>query len=121
MTQPAVPYPYSEGFLPSFIYAFGWAAGLVVLTLILGFIGKNMITTAHMKEEYGKLLFAGIGSMFVIQYVWAVAMIFGYAPFVGISMPFVSYDGTDQVIQFAAIGLLLSAYRRKNMVALVDA
>jgi hypothetical protein len=58
------------------------------------------MTTAQMKDEYGKLLFAGIGSMSAIQYIGVVAMNSGYAPFVGISLPFVSYGGTDQVIQF---------------------
>jgi cell division protein FtsW (lipid II flippase) len=118
MPKMKIPFAQDEAVLPNFIYAFGWAGGILVLLIIFGFIGKTFMTTAYMKDEYGKLLFAGIGSMFVIQYLWGVAMIFGYAPFVGLSLPFVSYGGTDQIIQFAAIGLLLGAYRRRNMITL---
>ncbi|MFC5530156.1 FtsW/RodA/SpoVE family cell cycle protein [Cohnella yongneupensis] len=112
-----VPFPQSEGLLPNFIYAFGWAGGVIVIMLIVGFIGKIVITSIHLKDAYGKLLVAVLGSWFIIQFIWTVAMIFGYAPFVGISLPFISYGGTEQLIQFAAIGLMLGVYRRRNRIA----
>lgn len=111
-----IPYAQSEGFLPSFIYNFGWVAGAVVLLLIIGFIGKIVIASTKIKDGYGKLVFASIGALFALQFIWAVAMIFGYAPLVGITLPFVSYGGTDQIIQLAAMGLLLGIYRRRDMV-----
>jgi cell division protein FtsW (lipid II flippase) len=111
-----IPNAQSEWFLPSFIYYFGWVAGAVVLLLIMGFIGKTVMASTKIKDGYGKILFASIGILFGLQYIWAVAMIFGYAPFVGISLPFLSYGGTDQIFQFAAMGLLLGIYRRKDMV-----
>lgn len=111
-----IPNPQAEGFLPSFIYYFGWVGGAVVLLLILGFIGKNVLAFSKIRDSYGKLLFASIGTLFSLQFIWAVCMIFGFAPFVGISLPFLSYGGTDQIFQFAAMGLLLGIYRRKDMV-----
>lgn len=115
-----LPYAYSEGLLPGFIYYYGWAAGAVVLLLILGFIGKTTIASILIKDEYGKLLFASIGALFALQYIWAVAMTFGYAPFVGIPLPLLSYGGTDQIFHFAAIGLLLGIYRRRDMIPLLS-
>ncbi|MDQ8738379.1 FtsW/RodA/SpoVE family cell cycle protein [Paenibacillus sp. LHD-38] len=112
-----IRYPQADGFLPSFINYFGWIAGAAVLLLIMGFIGKTIIASTKIKDEYGKLVFANIGALFVLQFIWAVAMIFGYAPFVGITLPFLSYGGTDQIIQLAAMGLLLSIYRRRGMVS----
>ncbi|MGM0883760.1 MAG: FtsW/RodA/SpoVE family cell cycle protein [Bacillota bacterium] len=111
-----IRYPQSDGFLPSFINYFGWVAGAVVLLLIMGFIGKSVITSTKIKDGYGKLLFASIGALFALQFIWAVAMIFGYAPLVGITLPFLSYGGTDQIIHLAAMGLLLGIYRRRDMV-----
>lgn len=111
-----IPNTQSEGFLPTFIYYFGWVAGAVVFLLIMGFIGKTVMASTKIRDGYGKLLFASIGALFALQYIWAAAMIFGYAPLVGISLPFLSYGGTDQIFQFIAMGLLLSIYRRKDMV-----
>lgn len=113
-----LPLTHSEAFLPGFIYTFGWVAGAAVLLLILAFIGKTAAASAMIKDSYGKILFIGIGTLFVLQYFWAVAMTFGYAPYAGISLPLLSYGGTDQVFQFAALGLLLGIYRRRDMVPL---
>ncbi|WP_219638309.1 FtsW/RodA/SpoVE family cell cycle protein [Cohnella sp. CFH 77786] len=112
-----IPSVQAEGFLPYFISYFGWAAGILLIAVILGFIVKTVKSAASVRDDYGKLLFAGIASFFAIQYAWGIAMVFGFAPFVGISLPFLSYGGTDQIVQFAAIGLVLGIYRRRDMVA----
>lgn len=112
-----IPYAATEGLLPSFINYYGWVAGIIVLLIILFFISRIVKATSQIKEEYGKLLFAGIGALFVLQFVWSIVMVFGYAPIVGLSLPFIGYGLNDHIIQFATIGLLLSIYRRRNMVA----
>lgn len=111
-----IRYPYSDGLIPSFINYFGWVAGLTMLILIAGFIVRIVIASTKIKENYGKIVFVSIGALFVLQFIWSVAMIFGYAPFAGISLPFVSYGGNDQIIQLALMGLLLGIYRRREMV-----
>jgi len=110
-----IRYPYSEGLLPSFIHYFGWVAGVTVILLILGFIIRIVIASTQIKEWYGKLIFASIGALFVLQFMWVIAMTLGYAPHVGISLPFISYGGNDQILQLAVMGLLLGIYRRRGM------
>ncbi|TFE26320.1 FtsW/RodA/SpoVE family cell cycle protein [Cohnella luojiensis] len=111
-----IPYVQSEGMLPYFIYCFGWLAGIAVVMLILCFIGKAIETTYRTKDEFGKRLSFIIGMLLIVQFVWTVLMTFGYAPFVGLTIPFLSYGGTGQVLQFATIGLLLSIYRRRDTI-----
>ncbi len=111
-----LPYLQAEGVLPGMIYTFGWVAGAVIIMLILLFIVKTCMTFASIKDGYGKLLFACIGALFVLQYAWATAMPFGYAPYVGISLPLLSYGGTEQICHFAALGFLLGIYRRRDMI-----
>jgi cell division protein FtsW (lipid II flippase) len=112
-----IPYVHSEGLLPYFIYCLGWGAGIIVLMLIFAFICRSVVTITYIKDEFGKRLSAVIGTLFIVESIWSVAMVFGYAPIVGLSLPFLSYGGTDQLTQFIAVGLLLSIYRRRNMIS----
>ncbi len=111
-----LPYLQSEGLLPGMIYSFGWVAGAVIILLILAFIVKTFMASLSIKDEYGKLLFASIGALFALQYAWAAALPFGYAPYVGISLPLLSYGGTEQICHFAALGFLLGIYRRRDTI-----
>ncbi|BBI34173.1 FtsW/RodA/SpoVE family cell cycle protein [Cohnella abietis] len=115
-TNRTLPFIYNEGMFPYFIYCFGWIAGIAVLIIIFSFIWKAMVTTSGLKEDYGKRLSAAIGTLFAIQFIWSVMMIFGYAPFVGLTLPFLSYGGTSVVFPYALIGILLGIYRRRDMI-----
>ena len=54
--------------------------------------------------------------MFTIQFVYNIAMNLGYVPLTGMPLPFVSYGGSNLVINAAMMGIFLSVYRRKDLV-----
>ena len=45
-------------------------------------------------------------------------MTLGLVPLAAFSLPFISYGGSQLIMQMAAVGLVLSVYRRKDMVGL---
>jgi cell division protein FtsW (lipid II flippase) len=43
-------------------------------------------------------------------------MTIGLTPIMGIGLPFISYSGSQLLMQMTAVGLVLSIYRRKDIV-----
>jgi len=72
----------------------------------------------QVKEQYGRLLVIGLTSIFTIHFFWNILMTLGFAPISGFNLPFISYGGSQLIIQLAAMGLILSVYRRKDMVVI---
>jgi cell division protein FtsW (lipid II flippase) len=111
-----LPYIYSDSWLPYFVYCFGWLAGIGFAALTALFIGMIASTATLVRESFGKRLAAAICVWLSVQYVVPFLMAIGWAPYVGVQLPIVSYSGMHTVLQLAMIGLLLSAYRRRMII-----
>ncbi len=53
--------------------------------------------------------------MFTVQFLWNILMTVGLAPLLDVSLPFISNDVLQFVVQIAMVGIILSVYRRKDM------
>jgi len=93
----------------------GYIGALVVLVLLmlLGFYGIQIAIKAA--DGFGKMLALGATALVVGQGVANIAMVTGLLPVIGVPLPFVSFGGTSLIINFFAIGLLLSVGRRANI------
>lgn len=67
-------------------------------------------------DEYARRIVVGFMSLFAIRMFWPILMSFGIVPIVSEVLPFIGYSSMMQVFDFAAAGLLLSVFRRKNMI-----
>jgi cell division protein FtsW len=78
---------------------------LVVLffQLILGFF-----IAARAPDKFGRLLAAGIVTFLATQMILNIGSQVVLVPLTGVPLPFISYGGTSLIINFAAIGILLS-------------
>lgn len=99
------------------IYIFGWVLGGAMIVLFILLIARLFYTVKDSREMYGKSLIIGLGSLFILQSIWNIAMVVGLAPAASVNLPFISYGGIGFIFQVAAIGLILSVYRRKNMIS----
>ncbi|EES74780.1 hypothetical protein POTG_00011 [Paenibacillus sp. oral taxon 786 str. D14] len=59
------------------------------------------------------MLISGLGALF-----WSMGMSLGLLPISAVSFPFLSFGGSQLLAQLAAIGLIYSVYRRKDMISL---
>ncbi|KOP65337.1 cell division protein [Bacillus sp. FJAT-18019] len=113
---PRIPYVLYDNVFPYLIYCFGWLLGLVVGILILLFLVRIWsISTIH-RDSYAKHIAALLIVVFGFRLLWPLLMGLGILPTVTLDPPFLSYGGTNQILDMAAVGLLLSIYRRKNMI-----
>ncbi|OZB92755.1 FtsW/RodA/SpoVE family cell cycle protein [Paenibacillus sp. XY044] len=110
-----LPYIYDESMYPYLIYCFGWGAGIVIGLLVIGFLIRIWKMGVSIRDEYATCIFSAFIVVFGIRLLWPLLMAYGVVPIVGQSLPFVGYGGFTQVIDFCAMGLLLSIYRRKQM------
>lgn len=103
-------------FMFAFItYTFGWIASILLTTFIVMFLIQIARIAKVVKINYAKSLISGFVSILAMQFLWNLAMNLGLAPISAISLPFMSYGGSQLVINAVMIGIISSIYRRKSI------
>lgn len=82
---------------------------LVITTLVISII--------KIKDVYGKILSIGVITMFIIKMIGNLLMNLNLGLKADFSMPFVSYGITYLIIDMMCLGLILSIYRRKDILS----
>lgn len=111
-----LPYVYSDMLPVYLIHSFGWVGGLLLLGIIFWFFSKLLSTIRAIREPYGQALVVGLGLLLVIKIGYGLAIISGRMVLTSFAFPFLSY-GSHVFIEYAAIGLLMGIYRRKDLMA----
>ena len=103
----------------AFIYLVGKqgiaVAGILVLTIILMSV-KLILNAKNIKDKYGKFLIIGMGSLYIVQSVMSVLMNVNLAVRTGFNLPLVSYGEVYFIVNMVCIGLVLSVYKRKDVI-----
>lgn len=60
-------------------------------------------------------MIAGIALILAVQLVYGVLKLSGHIVIIGLPLPFISYGGSHLLMEYGALGLLLSVYRRKDL------
>jgi cell division protein FtsW (lipid II flippase) len=97
-------------------YFHGWlvASGLVLMLVLLSC--RMLFITKKIKDPFGKQLVTGVIALYSIQVFYNLGMSLGLLPFISISLPFISYGLTPAVLNSFIIGVVLSVYRRKDLI-----
>ena len=98
------------------IATLGWVVGIVLVLVIAVFIGRMFVTTKKIKNDYGFYLSLGACTILSVQFIISVLMNFNLFPLMGVSLPFISYGGTGYIASMALVGIILSIWRRNNLV-----
>lgn len=83
--------------------------GVVGLFAMFGYAGLKVAQKA--KDNYGKLLVAGLTSMILITATINLFAVMGLAPLTGVPLPFVSYGNSSLLACLFAVGLILNVAR----------
>lgn len=95
----------------------GFAGSVTVLLVYAMLIGSAVWIGRNATDLTGCLLATGVATLYFIHMGIGVAMNLGAFPVVGIPMPFLSYGGSAQILNFAAAGLVLSVARHRRLLA----
>ena len=94
----------------------GEELGLIGVTLVIAayaaFAWAGLRIALQCTDPFGKRLAAGLTALVCGQAVINLAAVLGLAPLTGIPLPFVSYGGSNLVVQLVAVGILLNIASR---------
>jgi len=83
--------------------------GVVGLFAMFGYAGLKVAQKA--KDNYGRLLVAGLTSLILVQATINLFAVMGLAPLTGVPLPFVSYGNSSLMASLLAVGLILNVAR----------
>ncbi|MGH7064945.1 MAG: rod shape-determining protein RodA [Stellaceae bacterium] len=87
---------------------FGFAGGIVLLSLYLLIIAYCFSIALRSANHFGRLLGLGIATNFFLYVFINTAMVMGMIPVVGVPLPLISYGGTAMLTAMFGFGLLLN-------------
>lgn len=109
-----IPEPHTDFIFTSIIYCFGWIAGIILIALVLAFIIRIGFIGAETKNTYGKLIISGFCALFTVQFLLSILSNTSFSPILGVSMPFISYGGSQLLMSILSISLINNIYKLRN-------
>jgi cell division protein FtsW len=93
----------------------GEELGMAGITAVVGLFGlfgfAGLKTAQKAKDNYSKLLVAGLTSLVLVQATINLFAVMGLAPLTGVPLPFVSYGNSSLMATLFAVGLILNVAR----------
>lgn len=82
---------------------------------------KFILNAKNIKDKYGKFLIIGMGSLYIVQSIMSVLMNVNLAVRADVNLPLVSYGEVYFIANMLGIGLVLSVYKRKDIIEYEEA
>jgi len=95
---------------------FGLVGGVVVILLHVLLIYRCLRLAIQSTDPFYSIIAFSIGAMFFYHILINIGMAIGVMPVMGIPLPFMSYGGTNMILNLFLIGLLINIYRDKEKV-----
>lgn len=109
-----LPEAHTDFIFTFLIYCFGWAAGIILIALILAFLARIFYVGTTIKDSYGKLLVNGFCALFLMQFIISLGVNLNLMPAVAASMPFISYGGSSLVINILSVSIISNVFKWRN-------
>ena len=113
-----IPEAHTNFVFVSFTYYYGWLLAIVLVVILSLFAARMVVILPKIKDSYGRLLLIGGMALYGVQFVSNIGMAFGLFPLTSMSLPFMSYGLMPTVLNAVIIGVVLSVYRRKDLVCI---
>lgn len=90
----------------------GLIGATIIMLLFAALILRGYWIALHARDRFGSLLVVGVITLIGMQTFLNIAVVSGFVPTTGISLPFFSYGGSALTIQLASMGFVLSVSRQ---------
>ncbi len=105
-----LPEKHTDFIFTMFAEEMGFIGATALLVLYLLILLSITYMALRCRNQFGRMVAAGVGLMFFTYVFINVAMVMGLVPVVGVPLPIVSYGGTSMLTLMFGIGLLLNAH-----------
>ncbi|MBI4079208.1 MAG: putative lipid II flippase FtsW [Candidatus Levybacteria bacterium] len=89
----------------------GFVGSSIVIFLLMVVVWRGLTIASHAKDQFGKLLAAGITTFLGVQTLINLGAQTVLFPVTGVPLPFISYGGSALIVDMCAIGVLLNIAR----------
>lgn len=107
-----VPEVHTDSIFAVVVEELGFVRAALVLLVYLFIMARGFRIAKTAPDPFGRLLAAGITSLFAMQTFINLAAMLGVIPLTGIPLPLVSYGGSSLIVTLAGIGILLAISRQ---------
>lgn len=107
-----LPYAHTDFIFPMIGEELGLRMSLLVVFLFVVVVVCGMLVALHAKDRFGLLLGSGVVSLIGLQAAVNMGVTTSLLPNKGLSLPFISYGGSNLVESLFGVGLLVSIYRQ---------
>lgn len=107
---------YTDMIFVTLTYSFGWVFAIAIVLFLTAVMVRICWISRKTPDSFGQLIIVGAAALYTVQFVYNIGMVLGLVPIAGFSLPFISYGAISAVINSIIIGLVLSVYRRKNLI-----
>ncbi|UGB28699.1 FtsW/RodA/SpoVE family cell cycle protein [Metabacillus sp. B2-18] len=111
-----IPQAHTNFVFVTFTYYYGWVFAMILVVILSLFVARIIVVFHQINDSYGKLLLVGAVTLYAVQLFSNIGMVIGIFPLTTMSLPFISYGLMPTLFNAVLIGIVLSVYRRKNMV-----
>ena len=92
----------------------GFIGAMIVVILFAVLLLRCLYISRYAKDQFGAYIVVGLMAMFLFHFIENVGMNIGMLPVTGIPLPFISYGGTSMVVNYIAIGIIMSISMRRQ-------
>ncbi|MDP1835063.1 MAG: FtsW/RodA/SpoVE family cell cycle protein [Chlamydiales bacterium] len=110
-----LPAAATDSVFSTFGEEFGMVGLLILLALFYALIYFSFQVTAVAKDQFGRLLSAGVAVYLSVHVLVNIGMMCGFLPITGVPLILVTYGGTSFLATMMALGILQSIYSRRFM------
>lgn len=94
----------------------GFIGSTILIVTFMYFIYRIFRIAQSAHDRFGKLLAGGIFAFFNLQIIINLGGIVNLIPLTGVPLPFISYGGSNLLISFVLIGILINIGRKSKLV-----
>jgi cell division protein FtsW len=107
-----LPENVTDSIFPIIAEEFGFIGSVILITLFMVVVWRGFFISMKAKDQFGRLLGAGIITFLGIQMIVNLGAMTALLPLTGVPLPFISYGGSALIIDMASIGILLNISRQ---------
>ena len=107
-----LPEQYNDFIFSVVCEELGLIGACVIMLIFSMLILRGFWIALHARDRFGALLTVGVMTHLALQTFLNIAVVSGFVPTTGISLPFFSYGGTALCLQLVEMGIVLSVSRQ---------
>ncbi len=110
-----LPAAHTDSVFASYSEEFGVVGVFLLLLFFFGLLYFSFQVTAVAKDQFGRLLSAGITTYLAMHMIVNMGMMCGFLPITGVPLMLITYGGSSVLSTMTALGILQSIYSRRFM------